>query len=130
MLRDKIKKSEPKEPEYSIPQLVVELFESRTQAHIEHLSTHSFAFHKATNKYYDAIVGLADDIAEAYTGLTSIPKYEEEKIKNTNFVEYLKTLYELCTKTQAKCEFSNIVNTIDEVKDLISSTLYKINNLK
>ena len=130
MLRDKIKKSEPKEPEYSIPQLVVELFESRTQAHIEHLSTHSFAFHKATNDYYDEIVDLTDSIAESWTGLNSIPIYEEEKIKNTNFVEYLKTLYELCTKTQAKCEFSNVNNKIDEVKELISGTLYKINNLK
>ena len=130
MLRDKIKKSEPKEPEYSIPQLVIELFESRTQAHIEHLTTTSFAFHKATNDYYDEIVDLTDSIAESWTGLNSIPIYEEEKIKNTNFVEYLKTLYELCTKTQAKCEFSNVNNKIDEVKELISGTLYKINNLK
>ena len=122
-----IKKSEPK---YTVPQLVVELFNSRTIAHIEHLTTTSFAAHKALNDYYDSIVGLADDIAESYTGLTSIPKYPESTLKSTNFVEYLKSLYTICTKTQESCEFSNINNSIDNVKDLISSTLYKLINLK
>lgn len=118
------------EPKYTIPQLVVELFESRTAAHKAHLTTNSYAFHKATNDYYDGIVGLADDIAETYQGSKGIQTYGEPKLKNANFVEYLSQLYDLCTATQSGCELSNVINEIDNVKSLIASTLYKIKNLK
>lgn len=115
---------------YTVPQLVSELFESRTVAHKAHLITNSYAFHKATNDYYDGIVGLADDIAEEFQGIKGIQTYMDPKLKNANFVEYLTSLYDLCTATQDSCELSNVVNSIDEVKSLISSTLYKIKNLK
>ena len=36
------------------------LMSSRTQAHIFHLQTQSFATHKALNKYYDEIIDLLD----------------------------------------------------------------------
>lgn len=44
------------------------LFSSRTQAHIFHLGTDSYAEHKAMEKYYDSIVDLADGIIEASQG--------------------------------------------------------------
>ena len=43
-------------------------FHARTNAHVLHLQTRSYAAHKALNEFYDEIVDLADSFAEAYTG--------------------------------------------------------------
>lgn len=44
------------------------LMNSRNQAHMFHLTTSSYAQHKALEKYYEKIVDLLDDYAEAYMG--------------------------------------------------------------
>lgn len=44
------------------------LMNSRTQAHSFHLTTSSFAEHKALQAYYEGIVPLLDAYAEAYMG--------------------------------------------------------------
>lgn len=44
------------------------LMNSREQAHAFHLTTNSFAQHKALQAYYEGIVPLLDDWAEAYMG--------------------------------------------------------------
>ena len=44
------------------------LLNSREQAHAFHLMTNSFAQHKALQAYYEGIVPLLDDWAEAYMG--------------------------------------------------------------
>ena len=48
--------------------LVSYLFHSRTQAHVFHLQTPSFAAHKSLNDYYDEIVELTDGLIESYQG--------------------------------------------------------------
>jgi hypothetical protein len=47
---------------------VAMLMNSRNQAHTFHLTTSSYAQHKALEKYYEKIVELLDDYAEAYMG--------------------------------------------------------------
>jgi len=44
------------------------LMQSRTQAHIFHLQTKSYAQHKALQEYYEEIVDLIDNYAECYQG--------------------------------------------------------------
>ena len=44
------------------------LMNSREQAHAFHLTTNSFAQHKALQAYYEGIVPLLDEWAEAYMG--------------------------------------------------------------
>jgi hypothetical protein len=44
------------------------LMNSREQAHVFHLKTSKYAQHKALEKYYEGIVPLLDDWAEAYMG--------------------------------------------------------------
>jgi hypothetical protein len=122
-----IKKSEPK---YSMAQLCVELVHSAHVAQIEHWKTNSYAQHMALGTYYETVPDLADAIAEEYIGLYGKQEFSENKIKSTNFVEYLKKLYEYCTGAQKSCDCSNVINKVDEVKSLISSTLYKLENLK
>lgn len=44
------------------------LMSSRTQAHVFHLTTKSYAAHKALQNYYEEIVPLLDSYAETYMG--------------------------------------------------------------
>lgn len=44
------------------------LMASRTQAHVFHLTTKSYAAHKALQNYYEEIVPLLDSYAETYMG--------------------------------------------------------------
>ena len=52
----------------SAGELVMRCFHARTNAHVLHLKTRSYAAHKALNEFYDEIVGLADSFAEAWQG--------------------------------------------------------------
>jgi len=51
-----------------IGQFVSTLMAARTQAHIYHLQTPSFAAHKALNEFYDNIIDLIDGFVETYQG--------------------------------------------------------------
>ena len=44
------------------------LFLARDVTHSVHLNTRSYAKHKALGGFYDKVVDLADDFAEAYQG--------------------------------------------------------------
>ena len=49
------------------------LMASRTQAHVFHLTTKSYAAHKALQNYYEGIVPLLDSYAETYMGRANKP---------------------------------------------------------
>ena len=44
------------------------LFQSRTQAHIMHLQSNSYAQHVALQGYYEEIVDIIDSLVESYQG--------------------------------------------------------------
>ena len=105
------------------------LFLAREIAHREHLKTKSYAQHKALGKFYPAIIGLADQIAEAYQGcegkLLTIPY-----LKNTSqgsIDSILKAQLDWIVKHRAKLtDETSIQNLIDEVVAQYQSTLYKL----
>lgn len=111
--------------------LISLLFTARTQAHILHLQTKSYAIHKALNEYYDSIIGLADSIAESYQGrygiITSYPSFNLNATDPVKMVEQVRTWIDKNRKSC--CEESEIQNLIDEVQHLNNSTLYKLKNL-
>jgi hypothetical protein len=126
-LKNKIKKTTSS---VSIPQVVSELLQSAVNIHIMHLRTKSYAEHKALNEYYDAIPGHADDIAEQYQGQYGIQSYPAAKITmGTDCCQYLENLVDLVNKAHNESPDSHIQNQLDEVKSLIYSTLYKLENL-
>jgi hypothetical protein len=111
------------------------LLHSRTQVHILHLQTKSFAEHSALGGYYDEIGGIVDGIIESYQGKYSIlkgyKKYELEDYKDvTTTINYLKELYGKVEELRDCCKDSYIQNQIDNVSELINSTLYKLRFLK
>ena len=111
------------------------LMHSRSQIHILHLQTKSFAEHKALNDYYDGIVGLIDGLVESYQGkyniLSGYKSYDLSDYKSTeSTIKYLKDLYSKIEKLRKCCDDSYIQNQIDNVCELINSTLYKLRFLK
>lgn len=144
-------KSEPAKPEptpdtgvggSSIDTMVaacaVELMNARNSFHVLHLKVTgegSYAAHKALNELYDQIPDFVDTLMEGYQGAT-------EKILKCNYVAprtvedvadavaYLRELYGMINKLQAKLPYSEIVNNLDLVKDAINSTKYKLLFLK
>lgn len=126
---------EQKSKKNDFVELISLLLHSRNQSHVHHLQTKSYAEHKALNDYYEGIVGLVDGLVESYQGkyeiLSGYKTYEIEEYKsNEATVKYFR---ELCHKVETLkkcCEETWIQNQIDEVCELINSTLYKLRFLK
>jgi hypothetical protein len=111
------------------------LLHSQTQVHAYHLQTKSYAEHKALQNYYEDIDGLVDGLVESYQGKYSILKgYKQYPIEDykdtTTTINYLKDLCEKVTELRDCCKDTWIQNQIDNVCELINSTLYKMRFLK
>jgi DNA-binding ferritin-like protein len=117
---------------------VSELMNAGTSFHKLHLKitgTGSYAAHKALNELYDAMPGHADDLAEGYQGASEkLLTYSEVAARKLDSVEdalgYLRDLTNMVNALQAKMPYSEIVNSLDTVKDTINSGKYKLKFLK
>lgn len=108
------------------------LLHSATNAHFMHLQTESYAEHVALGEYYDSIVDLVDNFAEAYQG-----KYDKIKTYPDDFhlaktpQKYLKSLCDFVEEIRQELpKDTPLQNIIDEIAQLIDSTLYKLRFLK
>jgi hypothetical protein len=112
--------------------LVSYLLHSSTQVRVFHLQTNLYTEHKALNKYYDEIVDITDGLIESFQGKYNILKgYENYALDNyrdtTQVIIYFKAL--LKTVETLRISVSNdsyLQNQIDNVVELITSTLYKL----
>ena len=117
-------------------QFVSTLLASRTQAHIFHLQTPSFAAHKALNDYYENIVDLIDGLVESYQGkydvITGYSNIALQDYQSCDGIKlYFTTLCMFIEKSRLMlCQDSFIQNQIDEVVAEINSLLYKLKHLK
>jgi hypothetical protein len=115
----------------SCADLIGHLFLARDVTHSVHLNTRSYAKHKALGKFYENIIGLADDLAEAYQGRHGLigPITLHSAKKTNNVIEFLEDSlkdvedmrYKVCDKDDTA-----IQNIIDGIVDLYLSTLYKL----
>jgi len=111
------------------------ILHSRTQIHIYHLQTKSFAVHKALNDYYDAVVDLFDGLVESYQGKHGIVEdYKCDGYDNytsvNSAIEYLRKLDKTIEGSRKSVKESFIQNQIDTVQELIYSTIYKLKFLE
>jgi hypothetical protein len=108
------------------------LMSSREQAHVFHLTTKSFAAHKALQVYYEAIVPLLDTYAETYMGknkrtLTGLTPYINRKIYTdarlvrAYFTKLAKTIKSLKLPRDAYLD-----NIRQEIDALVRQTLYML----
>jgi hypothetical protein len=106
------------------------LMNSREQAHMFHLTTNSYAQHKALQAYYEGIVPLLDAWAEAYMG-----KYGRLKriTMNKRFLrdpkkarQYFRSLLGRIRALRLPRGDTYLKNIQDEIVALIRSTLYML----
>ena len=120
--------------------LISTLMASRDQAHIFHWQTvgqGSLAAHTALNAYYDAIPDMIDSLVEAYQGKHGIlkgfvPAEKFDEYSADTAVKYFKALAMYVDRSYNKIpkEDTNIINQLDTFKDLIYTTIYKLENLQ
>lgn len=115
-------------------ELVARCFHARTEAHIFHLKTRSYATHVALKDFYDGIVDFADSFAEAYQGdYGIIETYPSRFSLSKDALDMLDTLSEWIESHRYDCcdeDDTYLQNIIDEIVALIRSTQYKLRFLK
>ena len=108
-------------------------FHARTNAHVLHLQTRSYAAHKALNEFYDEIVDLADSFAEAYTGSYGLIEFPETPYEpHTDALKLLDEMDEVVESARdalAKGD-THLLSILDEIAALVASTRYKLRFLK
>jgi hypothetical protein len=107
------------------------LFLARDVTHSVHLNTRSYSKHVALNIFYERIVGVADDFAEAYQGRHGLigPISLHSAKKTTNVIEFLEdslkeiedARYKVCDKDD-----TSLQQLIDNIIEVYLRTLYKL----
>lgn len=107
------------------------LFASRTQAHVFHLQTRSYAMHKALDAFYSSIGDHADALVEACQGRYGIVTgyttpggmFEGDE----QVIPYFRELQgQVDAQRQSLPQESELQNIVDNVAELVDSTLYKL----
>lgn len=118
----------------SAGELVMRCFNARTNAHVLHLQTKSFAAHKALNDFYGDIVPLADSFAEAWQGdYGLIPSFPAKYTYHSDGLALMDDLSKWIEANRDDCcdaDDTYLQNIIDEIVALIRGTQYKLKFLK
>ncbi len=123
--------------EITFQKIVACLMHSRTQAHVYHWQTESYAQHTALDDYYINIVSLTDKLVEVYQGKYSIQKgYSKELLEyqldevTGNAPAFFDLLVVELEKYKIFFADSYMANIFDEILELTYQTKYKLDNLK
>ena len=116
-----------------VGEFILLCFHARTNAHVLHLETRSYAAHKALNEFYDEIVDLADSFAEAYIGSYGLIEFSDTPYEP--HTDALKLLDELDDSIDGVRDTLNkgdthLMSILDEIAALVASTRYKLRFLK
>lgn len=105
-----------------------------TAGHIHHLTTDSYAQHVALGDFYDGLDDLTDKFIEAYQGKYSKIIFAERALfLGENGLELVLYVGKEIAKYRQMPGFpqdSELQNIVDELADLVASTLYKLRFLK
>lgn len=113
---------------------VAALLNSSTAAHFLHLSTTSYAEHKALGHFYEDILELADKYAETYQGhhgVIPLDMYPEEFKVQRDAAKYVGNLLKFSQGMRNQLpNDTDLQNIHDEINGLIASTLYMLERFK
>ena len=105
---------------------------SKQQAVFWHNQTTSFSEHKTLNEFYESIEDLLDGLVESVAGIYGRPKgYEAHDFVDWTSTEdtitYFKGVYTYIQSERGSLYSESwIQNQIDELAQLVASTLYKL----
>jgi len=109
------------------------LLHSSTAAHFLHLSTKSYAEHKALGGYYEDILDATDKYAESYQGhfgVIPMTAYIDDFKVQKDAKAYVSGLLDFAKSMRDQLpDEPDLQNIHDEIVGLIASTLYKLENL-
>ena len=113
-------------------EFIAALLHSGTVAHFMHLSTNSYAHHKALRHYYNDIIDLVDSYAECFMGrYKQLKSWPQEFHNAKDPVEYFSSIKDFVEDSRKDLpQDTELQNLVDEIADLINSTLYKLRFLK
>ena len=118
--------------EKEVATFIATLLHSGTNTHFFHLSSKSYSQHKALGNFYEEIIELADDYAEAFMGrynqITDFPDLYHKPKEPISYLESLKRFVDDANASLPKEQ--ELVNIVAEIQQLIDSTLYKLRFLK
>jgi hypothetical protein len=114
-----------------VMQFVQCLLHSVTNAHILHFQTPSFSKHMALGTFYEEVGDLVDSFVEAFQGkyglLTNYKAdYELPATEPVVYLTYLKDEVETLRRMKGFPQDSELQNEVDNIANLINSTLYKL----
>ena len=117
-----------------VMQFTMCLLHSVTNGHILHLTTTSYAEHKALGTYYREVADLVDEFIEAFQGkyglLHDFTIDYELPGQPFEYMMYLQDKVATLRKEERFPQDSELQNIVDEIAQLIDSTLYKLRFLK
>jgi hypothetical protein len=116
-------------------EFLITLLNAATVGHVLHLQSRSYAEHKALQGFYSKMPDLVDGVIEAWQGRHGeLVEYPDQIVKvsdqkdSLEFLMFLKILVE--EDRYVLGEASEIQNLVDDIAQLIDSTLYKLTFLK
>lgn len=111
--------------------LVSLLFNARTNAHIAHLQTKSYAQHIALNDLYEGILDIADKFAESAQGTQGILNgYTLGTLWSGDVVSNIETLHNEISGMKKEFTEGHLLQLIDDATELTATVLYKLKNLR
>jgi DNA-binding ferritin-like protein len=117
---------------------VEEILNSAVSFHKLHLQVEgdgSFSAHMALKELYEAMPELGDTIAEGFQGASEkLLKYKHQGpviLKSVDdAIQHIRNMYDMITELQKIMPYSEIINSLDTVKDALNSGKYKLIFLK
>lgn len=124
-------KQRPTATSPSIGMFFSKLFVYRDKLHFAHLSTNSYAEHKALNEAYDAMLPLMDTLVESVQGIYGIQKITQVPCDDyPSTVALLEKMYSCVDEYRPLFKETWIQSSLDLFQELFASTLYKLKFLK
>jgi len=114
-------------------EFILTLLHAATNTHILHLQSKSFSEHMALGTFYEELPDLVDAVVESIQGLTGeIIQYPEMYYRPASSGQQeLEELLEFVKDgRQVLPQDSEIQNEVDNIANLINSTLYKLRFLR
>ena len=113
---------------------VMMMLHSVTNAHILHLQSKSYSQHMALGAFYEEVGDLMDAFIEAFQGkyglLTAYKTDYELPTDPLVYMHQLKDDVEMLRRMKGFPQDSDLQNEVDNVSNLINTTIYKLTYLK